>query len=159
MSGYPGEGGPTVEPGEWLDARDLSRLDAMISWLEANPLVHDQETWGYLDPTAPTVTIPGNGEICGTACCLAGWTLLFDHEHYHFDAEVNRIVDKRNATRWLDSDDFIIRAGDRLGLTDLEASVLFSACHTLRDLRQMTTDLQAGVDITDSGYDPIAVTA
>ena len=142
-----------------IPARDLSRLDAMVTWLEANPLVHDQRLWGYLDPTVSAVTIPGNGEICNTACCIAGWTLLFDHEHYRFDAKSNRIVDKRNEARWLSSDDFIRRAGGRLGLTDLEASVLFSACNTLRDLRQMTTDLQAGVDITDSGYDPIAVTA
>ena len=142
-----------------IPARDLSRLDAMVSWLEANPLVHDQRLWGYLDPTVPAVTIPGNGEICGTACCLAGWTLLFDHEHYRFDAKRDRIVDKRDELRWLSSDDFITRAGGRLGLTDLEASVLFSACNTLGDLRQMTTDLQAGVDITVLDYNRGAVRA
>ena len=142
-----------------IPARDLSRLDAMVSWLEANPLVHGQRLWGYLDLTAPTVTIPGNGEICGTACCIAGWTLLFDHEHYRFDAKSNRIVDKRDEARWLNSDEFIRRAGGRLGLTAMEASVLFGACHTLGDLRQMTTDLQAGVDITDLDYGRGAVTA
>ena len=137
-----------------IPARDLSQLDAMISWLEANPLVHDQRLWGYLDPTAPTVTIPGNGEICGTACCLAGWTLLFDHEHYRFDGKVNSIVDKRNESRWLSSDDFTELAGDRLKLTYLEASVLFDSFNTLEVLRTMTTDLQSGVNITARDYDP-----
>ena len=142
-----------------IPARDLSRLDAMVSWLEANPLVHDQRLWGYLDPTVPTVTIPGNGEICGTACCLAGWTLLFDHEHYRFDAKRDRIVDKRREWRWLSSDDFMRRAGDRLKLTAAEAGNLFDSGNTLGDLRQMTTDLQAGVDITVLDYNRGAVRA
>ena len=104
------------------------------------------------------MTIPGNGEICETACCIAGWTLLHDHEHYRFDPESNRIVDTRKESFWLSSDDYVRRAGDRLNLTYWEASVLFSACNTLGGLRQMTTDLQAGVDITATDYDP-AVTA
>ena len=137
-----------------IPARDLSRLDAMVSWLEANPLVHGQRLWGYLDLTAPTVTIPGNGEICGTACCIAGWTLLFDHEHYRFDAKADRIVDKRHEWRWLNSDDFTKLAGDRLKLTYEEASDLFDSVNTLKVLRTMTTDLQAGVDITASDYYP-----
>ena len=142
-----------------IPARDLSRLDAMVSWLEANPKVHEQRTWGSADDNAPTVTIPGNGEVCGTACCLAGWTLLHDHKRYRFDPKSDRIVDKREGSFWLSSDDFIRRAGGRLNLTDVEASVLFSSTHTLGDLRQMTTDLQAGVDITAKDYDPAAVRA
>ena len=139
--------------------RDLTRLDAMVSWLEVNPAVHKQATWGTAEDGAPAVTIPGNGEICGTACCLAGWTLLHDHEHYRFNALADRIVDLREPTVWLSSDDFILRARDLLKLTDLEASTLFDATNTLEVLRRMVTDLQAGVDITDRDYDPFAVTA
>ena len=139
--------------------RDLTRLDAMVSWLEVNPAVHKQATWGTAEDGAPAVTIPGNGEICGTACCLAGWTLLHDHEHYRFNALADRIVDLREPTVWLSSDDFILRARDLLKLTDLEASTLFDATNTLEVLRRMVTDLQAGVDITDRDYDSSAVTA
>ena len=140
-------------------ARDLSRLDAMVSWLEANPAVHAQETWGSADDDAPAVTIPGDGEICGTACCLAGWTLLHDHEHYRFNALADRIVDLREPTVWLSSDAFTSLAGDRLNLTYDEASTLFDTTNTLEVLRRMTTDLQAGVDITAMDYDPSAVTS
>ena len=140
-------------------ARDLTRLDAIVSWLEANPAVHRQETWARSDIDAPAVTIPGDGEICGTACCLAGWTLLHDHEHYRFNALADRIVDVRKPTRWLSSDDFTSLAGDRLNLTYDEASTLFDMMNTLKVLRRMTADMQAGVDITGRDYDPTAVTA
>ena len=134
--------------------RDLTLLDQIVTWLEENPLVHDQQMWGGTADWAPAVTIPGDGEVCGTACCLAGWTLLFDHEHYRFDGKVNSIVDKRNESRWLSSDDFTELAGDRLKLTYLEASVLFDSFNTLEVLRTMTTDLQSGVNITARDYDP-----
>ena len=135
-------------------ARDLTLLDQVVTWLEENPLVHDQQMWGGTADWAPAVTIPGDGEICGTACCLAGWTLLFDHEHYRFDAKADRIVDKRHEWRWLNSDDFTKLAGDRLKLTYEEASDLFDSVNTLKVLRTMTTDLQAGVDITAFDYYP-----
>ena len=140
--------------------RDLTRLDEIVSWLEANPAVHDQGMWAYgYAYDAPTVTIPGNGEICGTACCLAGWTLLHWHECFYFDADTGAIVEKRDRARSFSSDDFTSLAGDRLNLTYMEASTLFDAMNTLKVLRQMTTDLQAGVDITDRDYDPVGMTA
>lgn len=142
-----------------IPARDLSRLDAMVSWLENNPKVHDQRTWVGDDDDAPTVTIPGDGEICGTVGCLAGWTLLFDHEHYGFDAVNARIVLRGRESRYLAGLDFEELAGARLGLTDDEAIVLFHSDNSLGSLRQMVTDLQAGVDITAEDYDPAAVRA
>ena len=145
--------------GTAIPVRDLTRLDEMVTWLEANPAVHDQSWWGGKDKRAPAVTIPGNGEICGTACCLAGWTLLHDHKRFRFDATRGLIVDLREPTEWLSADDFISLAGDRLGLTGQEANVLFVSTNTRKILRQMTTDLQIGVDITTLYYNPSAVTA
>ena len=140
-------------------ARDLTRLDAMVTWLEANPAVHNQQMWAGSYDDAPAVTIPGNGEICGTACCLAGWTLLHDHEHFRFDVTRGLIVDLREPEEWLSSDDFTSLAGDRLNLTYEEASTLFDTTNTLKVLRRMTTNLQVGVDITARDYNPAAVTA
>ena len=140
-------------------ARDLTRLDAMVTWLEANPAVHNQRMWAGSYDDASAVTIPGDGEICGTACCLAGWTLLHDHEHFRFDVTRGLIVDLREPEEWLSSDNLTSLAGDRLNLTYDEAATLFDAANTLKVLRRMTTDLQAGVDITAQDYNPVAVTA
>ena len=140
-------------------ARDLTRLDAMVTWLEANPAVHNQKTWAMSDTDAPDVTIPGDGEICGTACCLAGWTLLHDHKHYRFDQRRQLVIHILTSMPVKYSDDFTLRARDLLALTDLEALMLFAQTNTLLQIRRMTTDLQAGVDITALDYDPAAVTA
>ena len=140
-------------------ARDLTRLDAIVSWLEANPAVHDQELWATSDSTVPTVTIPDDGEVCDTVCCLAGWTLLHDHTHYRFDLWRQSVIHIPTGMAVEHSDDFTLRARDLLALTDLEASMLFYGANTLLQIRRMVTDLQAGVDITALDYDPTAVTA
>ena len=140
-------------------ARDLTRLNAMVTWLEANLAVHNQETWAMSDVDAPAVTIPGDGEICGTTCCLAGWTLLHDHTHYRFNQWRQAVIHISTGISVEYSDDFTLRARGLLNLTEEEALMLFEYTNTLSQMRRMVTDLQAGVDITALNYDSIAVTA
>ena len=140
-------------------ARDLTRLNAMVTWLEANPAVHNQKTWAMSDTDAPDVTIPGDGEICGTACCLAGWTLLHDYTHYRYDQWRQEVVDILTGMPLTNSDDFTLRARKLLNLHEKETLMLFGYMNTLPQIRRMVIDLQAGVDTTALDYDPTAVTA
>ena len=63
MSGYPGEGGPTVELGEWLDARGVngSRTTGP-TYPERPPFV--MPTWGPGDPDPTAGAGPWGAQTC-----------------------------------------------------------------------------------------------
>jgi hypothetical protein len=71
-------------------------------------------------------------EICGTAACFAGWTLL-DHGYtikgWRFRAPNGMFVTPE------------LHAAELLGLTDYESSVLFAGNNDLDDLRQVVARL------------------
>lgn len=56
-------------------------LDQALAFTTVDhPEVHDQEVWAAGREDAPPVELPSGEEVCGTAGCVAGWTVLMSKE-------------------------------------------------------------------------------
>lgn len=97
-------------------------LQAELEFVTAHPEQHDQTTWARRTD-------------CGTACCLAGWTVI----HAGFDLAWVRSSDEGVVALWLATHDITIReqAIILLGLSDDDAHRLFNQDNTLADLWQI----------------------
>lgn len=134
---------------------DIARLKDRIEFLRANPQAHHQDVW--IAPVDDVkVQIPGNGDVCNTGCCLAGWDLLLDHTKYELSAPSTyrrTIVAKRNGEH-IEDDEISDRAAEHLGLAEEEAAVLFHGDNTLEHLSDMLDDFKRGTFSPDDSRWP-----
>lgn len=122
---------------------NIKRLDETLAFIEAHPEAHNQAFFVKPEKKAPAVQIPGNGEICGTTACFAGWTVLLDHEHFALGKDV--FGDTWAVVRGTqDRISFYNEAKRLLGLTHMEATDLFYASATLDDVKSTIDRIKAG---------------
>ena len=82
MSGYPGEGGPTVDGGEWLDARGVngSRTTGP-TYPERPPFVIP--TWEPGDPDPTAGAVPWGLSTCYAVSAAGGCGCTWPIGHTH----------------------------------------------------------------------------
>jgi|SRR5918992_2557049 hypothetical protein len=94
---------------------NIELLKKVRDKIATTPEAYDQETWGRVEEAAP----------CGTAACIAGWTITLDEKiplgKLHC---LGRSGDFLVANEYLHVNDV---ARDSLGLTDQEADILFTS--------------------------------
>lgn len=111
--------------------RNVPLLEEVMHHIKDHPETHDQST--YLSQND-----------CGTAGCFAGWAWLLSGQEYF------KIDSARDALRVFDG------AREVLGLTDREATALFSPGNNRSVLELMVKDLANGDDLRDwQEYDDI----
>jgi hypothetical protein len=109
---------------------NVYRLEQVMRFITAYPQLHDQETW--LRVNTP----------CGTVACLAGWTCLLNgYEPVAADWDApprddgSRELGMVGRTNDPDSSSGVhATARDILGLSDMDAALLFAGSQTLDSL-------------------------
>jgi len=81
------------------------------------------------------------GEWCGTTCCYAGHALLIEGGRLVYDEGRSYILLDKCL---LSAGSVSPEAMQRLGLTEWEASTLFSANNSLQDLKEIVDAIAAG---------------
>lgn len=112
---------------------DTARLDAVVDHLRMNPRRHKQTVWAKRD-------------ACGTAHCLAGWTMvLAGWDQFEWDEFNDQNVAYADNVEYHGAMVPIrLAAMHLLDLEPKDASVLFAANNTFEDIEQMAKNLSNG---------------
>lgn len=120
---------------------NISLMRKVLEHITAHPEQVNQETWGTRQE--------GTGRGCGTTHCFAGWTVVLSHhrplwmesesdDHGLFHMDYVRLRDS-----------YEVRAvgavaAAELGLTEMEADVMFNECETITSLWEMAEHFTDG---------------
>lgn len=118
---------------EWCEQQgiDWARLQDVLEWVEAHPERHNQRVWAKRTE-------------CGTAACLAGWTVMFAGIEINWEpdgcweAGTHFIYDTVDGVFISDA------AAHLLGLDEHVAKRLFDEDNTVRDLWEIASEATLG---------------
>jgi hypothetical protein len=113
-----------VDSGTKAPAHNEELLSFVMDWIAAHPERHDQTT--FLASTA-----------CGTAGCIAGWTVLFTG--WQWPGLGSKVI-ARDGSHW----SIVTAAMDELGLTERQGEALFCGYNEPGDLARIVADIRAG---------------
>lgn len=130
-----------------METVEVDRLKRALLHVTAYPEEWNQEHWAY-------ALVTPNGDVCQTACCLAGRVLAnegykfvwegFEARPSYVTAFHARNGDKVNIEQ---------RATELLGLTYNDAGGLFDPGNSLDELWQIARELTDGKIVLPDGYD------
>lgn len=121
------------------------KLRATLAHIVLNPEAHNQSGWVFSNSEAPEVEIPGNGTICGTAACFAGWTLILDHKRFKIDKDDWNIVRIRPTSEYTEEFNGVSATAQTvLGLTGHEAHALFYDAQSFKQVVECIRRIEAG---------------
>lgn len=119
-------------------------MEVVLAWLRRHPTLHRQKFWGKRGrawrPILDRLTVPYDGEVCGTRGCVAGWALVI-HGYRPPDAAVAEQTGSfpwwsEDATKFIAPDGRRVRpyetARDLMELSESEAQRIFSAYNSRR---------------------------
>lgn len=103
---------------------------AVADHVERYPDLHNQELWGDALPAIKPEDIAkatNDGELCGTAGCIAGWIMAFSGYKLKHSTDGSTLVQRPDSLAWHDweDEDFIRTAAGLLGMNLEEAKELF----------------------------------
>lgn len=131
---YPdGHTGPEAVGGIERMGVNVPRLLAELQFVTEHPEQHRQAYW-MLRPT----------NACGTAGCIAGWTVLHEGIALAFVDMPWADEDVSSATGTEDGRAILDVAADILGLNEREAHRLFAGDNTVHDLWRIARDITQG---------------
>jgi hypothetical protein len=122
---------PEMDPGDWLDLSEDNASSISDAWTQGEWLTLPE---GVCEATITDrgVVVDETGETCGTAGCIAGWTVMLLAPN---GTKLQGFYMNLPNNTWRNVEDW---ATERLGLDRYEAGDLFAAANGPEAIRRVT---------------------